>query len=272
MPSKRDPSRQRRQARNRAEREARMARREMASAPKPQPATTASGDEAGSTRATRASTRAGGPTRRGAFEGRPPGTRAAYYCLILTIFAFGFSFIFQVPVDTDGTPFSRDEVEQRDQFIELEDRSDLNEAEQATLDELTPVWEGRTDRSESMFLAYWPVSVVYILAVGCGILAVVISRGPNPARGWMRLLIAMVLLSLLSGGSFLLLAPVIALGVAHFQNRKATLAASGGPPPGAGFGGLFGRRQVIDVDAAPADPASAPADEPDGDPDDGRRR
>jgi hypothetical protein len=267
MPSKRDPSRQRRQARNRAEREARLARRQTAAAPKPVRPEPTPGGSSGSTSSSAAADTApgrtaGSATRRKTFDGRPPGTRAAYYCLILTLFAFGFSFIFDVPVDEDGRPLNRDETAERNEFLDLRGQADqggLDEAQQERLTELERAWEVAADRTEALFTATWPISVVYILAVGCGVLAVVMARWENPGRGWMRLLIAMVLLSLLSGGSFLLLAPVIALAVAHYQYRKATLIAAGGPaggaPAGGLLGGLLGRRRVIDVDAAQSEPS-----------------
>jgi hypothetical protein len=294
MPSKRDPSRQRRQARNRAEREARAARREAASAPRPtEPDSEATSDTPAPDRGGAGSTagaRSPGPARRRrAFEGRPPGSRAAFYCLIFTLFGLGVTILTSVPVDADGSPYSQSDAQQRadfrdlveadrdpaetldaeeqadlealeerrERYEELSGRPTLTDDEQDELDDLRPVWEDidAPEQNRMLFAAGWPFTVVFLFAVGCGALAVVIARSPNPARGWMRLLIAMVLLSLLSGGLAILILPaVVALGIAHFQARRALLQAGAVIRPGAaaagGFGGLLrNRRQAIDVEA-----------------------
>jgi hypothetical protein len=268
MPSKRDPSKQRRQARNRAEREALAARREAAATPKPQPVT-GTGDDQGATGA-RTAPGSGASTARPASSGRAarprafgssaPGTRAAFYCLIFAVFALGFSFLQTVPVDGDGKLLTRSAIDERDRYVELRDDDDRTEAEQEELDELAPEWEGQADENRSLFLAYWPISIAFVLAAGIGVLAMIIARSPTPYRGWLRLMIVLAVLAFLTAGSFLLLPPLIALGIAQYQNRKAHLLAAGGLQPGARpaspfgrFGGLGARRDAVDVEGTEVD-------------------
>jgi hypothetical protein len=278
MPSKRDPSKQRRQARNRAEREALAARREAAAAPKPQPVAASTDDEPGDGGAhessgSRASTArppaSGRATRPRAFGSSAPGTRAAFYCLVFDVFALGFSFLQTVPVDAEGNLLTRSDIDDRDRYVELRDDDDRTAAEEEELERLAPTWEGQADESRSLFLAYWPISIAFVLAAVIGVLAMIIARSPTPYRGWLRLMIVLAVLAFLTAGSFLLLPPLIALGIAQYQNRKAHLLAAGGLQPGARpaspfgrFSGLGARRDAVEVDATEVDATEVDAPDP----------
>ena len=311
MPSKRDPSKQRRQAQNRAARDALAARKESAAAPKPQrlagdasdasaTVESSSGSTAsGASSASGATTSGGRTVRSRAFSDSAPGTRWAFYCLAAAVVSLGVTFFYSVPVDSDGVPFSADEQTQRDEYRELsaadeadlsseeeerlaeleDDRAEyeelaeadeLSDEDQERLDELAGFWvdiDRASDPSERFFMAAWPLSVAFIVAVAVGGLALWYSRSEVPYKAWFRLLLVMAALAFLTGGTFLLLFPTIALGIAYYQNRKAHMPPPGeGAPPPSPFGGLFGGRRsrdAIDVPSTEAEPSSAPKpDEP----------
>lgn len=238
MPSKRDPHRQRRQARNRAERQAREARRAAAqSAGGPTSATTPkrrrrwgggrSGAQATPAQAAPApaaaspsggagggSAGAAGPTRPrgGSFAGKPPGSRAAFLSLLFAVGALASVIFLQVPVDEDGSPLSQSEVEE--------------------LDERREAGEDIPERERNAFMALWPLSVLYVLPIGVGGIAVrATTRAARPGRVWMRALIAITVFAIISGIPILYFPMVLALAVASFQARRAEATAAAAARP-----------------------------------------
>jgi hypothetical protein len=257
MPSKRDPHRQRRQARNRAERQAREARRAAAqAAASPTSSTTprrrrrwgggrsaqqAAPAEAGPAQSSAASSGTGGAARParpggGSFAGKPPGSRAAFLSLLFAVGALASVIFLQVPVDEDGSPLSQSEVEE--------------------LDERREAGEDIPERERNAFSALWPLSILYVLPLGVGGIAVrATTRAARPGRVWMRSLIAITVFAIVSGIPILYFPMVLALAVASFQARRAEASSAAASRPEAPAGAASD--DVIDVDAV-EEPDRAP--------------
>jgi hypothetical protein len=235
MPSKRDPHRQRRQARNRAERQAREARRAAAQAAasptssstprrrRPwgggraaQPAPPAEATPAERTATPSGTGGAARPARPrgGSFAGKPPGSRAAFLSLLFAVGALASVIFLQVPVDEDGSPLSQSEVEE--------------------LDERREAGEDIPERERNAFMALWPLSAIYVLPIGVGAIAVrATTRAARPGRVWMRSLIAVTVFAIISGIPILYFPMVLALAVASFQARRAEAAVGTATRPAA---------------------------------------
>ena len=219
MPDKRQTSKQRRAARNRAAREALAARRTHA---------VASSTGPGSTRASRASGAAGSPTgaaaasatngrtvrgtRRGGFLGnargrRRPGDMAVLVALGLSVVSAISMLFLRVPVDDRGEPLPRT-------F-----RGVAIAAREAVTGQEMP------DRDTSLLDANGASVLLYIaLPVAVAAFAFWANRRPDRGRLLTFAMLAMAGAVLLGGG-FFFFPSLIALGVASFQIRKADMPA-----------------------------------------------
>jgi hypothetical protein len=254
VPDKRNPSKQRRQARNRASRDSLAARRENAITAASAPPSARPGS---TPRAARATT--GGAARRGASSrparptaiaaGPPPAGFGEYVRstrtgdrLILLAFALALAgalallFIPAVRVDDRGDPIPL-------QFGALTIMA--RQAVTGNEDVADDVW-----RIDAYGAAAVLMAVVPLLIAGYAVWA---NRRPDRARLLTFALIAMVFAALFTGGLVLLLPAVIVLGVASFRIRKADMEAGmAAAPPSGGFVDA----DVVDGSGAPERPRS----------------
>ncbi|HEY6698252.1 MAG TPA: hypothetical protein VIZ67_08505 [Acidimicrobiales bacterium] len=213
MPDKRQTSKQRRAARNRASRDALAARRTNA---------VTSGTPSGSSRGSSAgSTRAGAPattsatTSRSSFGGllgakgnRRPGDLAVMVALGLAIVsAVSVLFFTKVPVDDRGEPLPR-----AFQGVAVT-------AREAITGQQLP------DKRQSLLEASGPGVILYLaLPVAVAAFAFWANRRPDRSRLITFALVAMAGLVLFLGGYFFF-PSLVALAVASFQIRKADMPA-----------------------------------------------
>jgi hypothetical protein len=241
VPDKRQTSKQRRAARNRASRDARAARRTNAVTSRtsgPARAATGSASAGSATSGTTARTGFGGLV--GGRGNRRPGDLAVMVALGLAIVsAVSVLFFTKVPVDDRGEPLPR-----VFQGVAVA-------AREAITGEQMP------DKEESLLDASGPGIILYLaLPVAVAAFAFWANRRPDRSRLIMFSLIAMAGLVLFLGGYFFF-PTLVALAVASFQIRKADMPARVAErvaPTG-------GRRGVIDaeseeVEDEPVDDAS----------------
>jgi hypothetical protein len=136
----------------------------------------------------------------------------------------------QIPVDEGGAPLSQAEIEE--------------------LDERRAAGEDIPERERNAFAALWPLSLLYVLPIGVGAIAVWGSNAARPSRVWMRTLIAMTVFAIISGIPFLYFPMVLALAVATFQSRRAEVQATQATQATGADGSSPARNGVIDVTEA----------------------
>jgi hypothetical protein len=237
VPDKRQTSKQRRAARNRAYREAMTARRENATAEareRASRATSSSSSSSSGARAARGTTATGG-VGTGAGVGRPPGFSgpgdiAVLLALVLAVFFAGVSMFVaftseSVPVDHNGDAISSFPAVSREAYAVFEDAE--------VVDEKTTL----TD-------AYGPVIPIFAVLPALVAVGAFVSHRRQPrSRPLTYALVAMALVSVFNLFAMYFLPALIALAVAGFQVRKTEAPAVRG-----------GRRrpadedEVIDVD------------------------
>jgi hypothetical protein len=261
VPDKRNVSKQRRAARNRASRDALAARRDNAvtapvsSSTRTTKASPSGGSSSrGSTKgAARASARparpvpvAAGPPPQGIKEmlqSKRPGDRAILLAFLLSfVSAILLLLVLKVTVDDRG-----DSIPSQYGALTIAARQAITGSENVT-------------EKASTLSAYGPVALLMaatpVLIAGYALWA---NRRPDRSRLLTFALIAMAFASLLTGGLTIFLPTLIALGIGTFRIRKADMEAgmAAAPAPAAG-----GRGDVIDAAAtdAPAatDAAAAP--------------
>jgi hypothetical protein len=257
VPDKRNVSKQRRAARNRASRDALAARRENAViAPVTSSTRTTKASPSGGS-SSRRSTRGGagaaarparpvpvaaGPPPKGIKEmvqSKRPGDRAILLAFLLSfVSAILLLLVLKVTVDDRG-----DSIPTQYGALTIAARQAITGSESVT-------------EEASTLSAYGPVSLVMaatpVLIAGYALWA---NRRPDRSRLLTFALIAMAMASLLTGGLTIFLPTLIALGIGTFRIRKADMEAgmAAAPAPAAG-----GRGDVIDAEAtdAPAAPKS----------------
>jgi hypothetical protein len=257
VPDKRQDSKQRRQARNRASREALAARRENVAAGGSSGASSGGGSTAGAPRSGGLlggllggggggrQPRAAAPQPVAAppgsgflwLKGRRPGDIAVLVAMAFAILSTIVVLLLPVPVDDRGDPIPRS-------------GGGLYEAGREAI-----IGHPLPDESRSILAAQGPgILIVLLLPVAvCGF-AVWANRRPDRSRMLTFAMLGMAGAVLLGVGQFFL-PSLIALGVAGFRARRADMPAMPGRPARAGRGG------AIDADSREVD-ADASADEP----------
>jgi hypothetical protein len=251
VPDKRQDSKQRRAARNRASRDALAARRENAETSR---TTTSSSSSSGSTRSG-GSGRAAAPKLSaapppngvmGMLSSSRPGDRAVMLSVLLALVALVFVLFAKIPVDDRGEPFPRS-------FGGV-----------AHVARETVTGDSLPDRKESLISVGGPVVLVFALVpVAITLFAAFwANRRPDRSRWLTYSMFAMAAVVFLSiNVSVFFLAPLLALGWASFQARKADLPARVAErvvPPERGRRG----RRVIDAESREVSDDEAPVDEP----------
>jgi hypothetical protein len=252
---KRQPSKQKRAAQNRAQRAALAARRDAATASSHPAARATSGERAGGGLLGRLRGGGGGTglraTAAAGRAGQPVGYRAGLAALLMSVAGVIFCFTFSVPVDADDEPFTRETLTATWAGTALEAAVAAPDASATELAEGIDEWTpGRGETP--IALALWPFSLTLALPViGAGLGFRAVAKR-SASRIVSRALFATLFGSLLSQIPIFFLPSVIALGVAVFQIRKyeTTLAR-------AGAAGVMEDDDVIDVDALDDDEIAA---------------
>jgi hypothetical protein len=248
VPDKRQDSKQRRAARNRASRDALAARRENAVT-----ASTTASSSSGSTRSG-GSGRAAAPRPQAAppskgFLGLStsrPGDRAVIIAAAMALVAFVFVLFAKIPVDDRGEPFPRS-------FGGV-----------AHVARETVTGESLPSKKESLISVGGPVVLLFALVPVAITLfaAFYANRRPDRSRWLTYCMFAMAAVVFLSINiSVFFLVPLLALGWASFQARKADLPARVAErvvPPERGRRG----RRVIDAESREVSDDDEPVDEP----------
>ena len=257
VPDKRNPSKQRRQARNRASRDALAARRDNAvDVPSTRPAskssstdsTSSSGGSSSRTTTKGAATRpaggrgagrpvpvAAGPPPRSIGEyvrSKRPGDKAILLAFLFSfVSAIALLLVLKVPVDDRG-----DGIPPQYGAVTILTR--------ATLTDVDP---GAITEDVSTLSAYGPQAILMaatpVLIAGYAVWA---NRRNDRSRLLTFALIAMAMASLLTGGLTIFLPTLLALGLGTFRVRKADMVAgmaAAGDQPAA-----TGRGRVIEAD------------------------
>jgi uncharacterized membrane protein YkvA (DUF1232 family) len=251
VPDKRQDSKQRRAARNRASRDALAARRENAVASRATPSSSSSGPTraGGSRRAAAPTPYAAAPPPSGVREmltSRRPGDRAVILSVAFALLALVFVFITKIPVDDRGEPFPA-------QF-----GGAAHVAREAVTGEPVP------DESKTLISVGGPVVLLFAgIPVAITLFAAFYAnRRPDRARWLTYAMFAMAAVVFLTINiSVYFLAPLLALGWASFQARKADLPARVAErvvPPERGRRG----RRVIDAESHDVTDEDEPVDEP----------
>ena len=251
MASKRQPSKQKRAAQNRSERNARVARAANANAvattgPAAAPSGGASllsrlrgGGSAGA-RPTSSGGAGSRPPMREARSMQPPGYRAALSAVFAAVAAILLcSFALRYPVDSEGTLYTSEKLVADWSMTAADAVAEQPDASAAEISESIDEWApGRT--KEPVVMALWPFSAAVVLPlVGAGI-AFHAVRKRSSSKVMNRALYATLFGAVLTQGLLLLFLPVVlAVGVAMFQVRKAEAVAAASAAPAGG---------VIDVD------------------------
>ena len=255
---KRQPSKQKRAAQNRAQRAALEARRAAATR------ASSSGPERGSARGGggilgRLRGGSGGASGAGSIRAtaaagraiQPVGYRAALSALLMSLAGVVFSFTFNVPVDADDEPFTRESLTATWAGTALEAVADDPDATPAELAEGIDEWApGRGETP--IALALWPFSLTLLLPVIGAAIGFRAVAKRSSSRIVSRALFATLFGSLLSQIPIFFLPSVVALGVAVFQLRKYETSVAQAAMAGAGAGGPD-EADVIDVDAVEPD-------------------
>ncbi len=250
MPDKRQTSKQRRAARNRASRDALAARRENAVIT-PSPASR-------SARSTGAGKgRAGATTRAAAADGaaiavdappkgalgmlrsKRPGDKAVFIAFVFSVSAAIFLFLYRVPVDDRGEP------------LPFEFRGLTLAAREAVTGTAVE------DATTSMLDANGPIVLLLVgLPIFVSAFAIWGNRRPDRSRmltyAMLGMAVAVIVIGQLTGVGVLFFPALIAMAVGGFQVRKADLparmAARGGGRAGAARG-QRGRGGVVEADS-----------------------
>jgi hypothetical protein len=174
-----------------------------------------------------------------------------------------FSFTFNVPVDADDEPFTRESLTATWAGTALEAAVDDPDATPAELADGIEEWApGRGETP--IALALWPFSLTLLLPVIGAAIGFRAVAKRSSSRIVSRALFATLFGALLSQIPIFFLPSVVALGVAVFQLRKyetsvaqaALIGAGGADADGPGDG------DVIDVDAVESDvPATVDKDD-----------
>lgn len=240
MPSKREPGKRGRYAENRARREALAARSANASRPVERSSDSAKSTSANS--ATKSGAKAGGRSRVanrradtwfGRLSGQDGavGARAVFFALLFSVFSAIATLFIPVQVDDSGERLTQEEVE------ELEDA-------------------GETVDEEALYTTLDP-TIGLLLAVPV-VASGFAARGVRQSNRRRVVMVSMVVSALGVLGTGPLFVPVVlALGVAHFQIRKAELQEAAAAAAG------DDDRDVIDVDEVDDAADDEPFDEVD---------
>jgi hypothetical protein len=274
VPDKRQDSKQRRQARNRASREALAARRENVAAGGSSGSSSGSTSTGGTTAAPRGGGFLGGLLGGGGggrqpraaapqpvaappgtgllwLKGRRPGDVAVLVAMALAIVSTIVVLLLPVPVDDRGDPIPRS-------------GGGMYEAGREAI-----IGHPLPDESRSIVAAQGPgILVVLLLPVAiCGF-AVWANRRPDRSRMLTFAMLGMAGAVLLGVGQFFL-PSLIALGVAGFRARRADLPPMPGRPARAGRGGAIDAdSREVDADAPAGEPEDADIDDEPDEPDD----
>jgi hypothetical protein len=251
VPDKRQDSKQRRAARNRASRDALAARRENAVTSRTAASSSSSSGSTrsgGSGRAAARTLSAAPPPKgvMGMLSSSRPGDRAVMLSVLFALIAFVFVLFAKIPVDDRGEPFPRS-------FGGV-----------AHLARETVTGESLPDKSDSLVSVGGPVVLVFALVpVAVTLFAAFwANRRPDRSRWLTYSMFAMAAVVFLSINiSVFFLAPLLALGWASFQARKADLPARVAERAVPRERGRRGRR-VIDADSREVSDAAEPVDEP----------
>jgi len=263
MPSKRQPSKQKRASQNRAQRAALSARRDNASAPPSKGSGGGSGGRPsllgrlrGSSattpaRSTSSSTSTSSPTERRA-EARaaqPVGYRAALSGVMAAGAALLLCLVFiKVPVTTDGDLYTKERLVA--EWSDTALRSSVAEPAATASQLAADIDEWAPDRSKDLLAkALWPYSAFIALPVIASVLGFRAVSRRQPSKIISRAMFATLFGAVLTQGLFLIFLPsILALGVAMFQVRKyETTLAAAAAAEGAADG------DVIDADVIDAD-------------------
>lgn len=264
VPDKRQQSKQRRQARNRAQREALAARREAASqapaAATSRTRTSGAGDKARSgaagARGATASAATEPPPKgiMGLWRSRRPGDRAILVALGLAVAAAAYLLFYKVPADDRGEPLP----------------SLFQGLAKAAISRARLSGEPLPDEQISLLDASGPqIFLVLALPIVVALFAVWATRRPDRGRMLTFAMLAMAGSVVLTGGIGIFFFPaMIALAVGGFQARKADLPArvaeraTGSPRSGRRRGGVIDvESEEVDT-ASDADPSPQDADDP----------
>jgi hypothetical protein len=257
VPDKRQTSKQRRAARNRASRQALAARRDNAvAAPSPSSRSSRSSASAG-TGASRGSGRgwwragatAGGSTNGAATAGAPPepppsgimgmlqsrrpGDRAVLTAFVLAVVAAIYLLFYQVPADDRGEPLP----------------ASFRGVAIAAREQLTGAEVG--DNKISLLDASGPqIFVVIALPIFVTLFALWANRRPDRSRLLTFAMLGMAAAVILTGGIGIFFFPaLIALAIGGFRVRKADLPARVAERATGGTRAARGRGGVIDADS-----------------------
>jgi hypothetical protein len=250
VPDKRQTSKQRRAARNRASRDALAARRENAVLdPSPAPRSARStGSAKGRAGATTTAATAAGPAvaadappkgALGMLRSKRPGDKAVFIAFVFSVCAGIFLFFYRVPVDDRGEP------------LPFEFRGLTLAAREAATG--APV----EDATTSMLDANGPVVLLLVgLPIFVSAFAMWGNRRPDRSRmltyAMLGMAVAVIVVGQITGVGVLFFPALIAMAVGGFQVRKADLpartAARGGAAAGAARG-QRGRGGVVEADS-----------------------
>lgn len=265
VPDKRQHSKQRRQARNRAQREALAARREAAGQAPVAASSRTRGTGAGSGAKTgnggagtggAASSAAAPPPKGilGLWRSRRPGDRAILVALGLAVAAAVYLLFYKVPADDRGEPLP----------------TLFQGLAKAAISRDRLAGEPLPDEQISLLDASGPqIFLVLALPIVVALFAVWATRRPDRGRMLTFAMLAMAGSVVLTGGIGIFFFPaMIALAVGGFQARKADLPARVAErATGSPRGGGRRRGGVIDVESEEVDTGTDADDEPrDADP------
>ncbi len=256
MPDKRQESKQRRAARNRANREALAARRDNAlTSPTPTRAAASSGSSRGAgAKGGAAAPRAAGPSEPppkglvGMLQSRRPGDKAVLAAFALSVVAAIYLLFYQVPADDRGEP------------LPAVFRGLALAARERLIGEPVP------DNEVSLLDASGPqIFLVLALPIAVSLFALWANRRADRGRMLTFAMLAMAGSVILTGGIGIFFFPaMIALAVGGFRVRKTDLPARMAEKTGGAGGWARRRGAVIDADSQDVtDEATTPADEVD---------
>lgn len=257
-------SKQKRQAQNRAARQAQAARRAASqptagAAPAARPA--GRGGRFGSLFNPRPPAAGAAAGRAAAAADQPVGYRAALSAFLAIVAAVVISCTaLRQPVDADGDLYTSASIttEWATSAVDAAAAApgDTPKELAASIDDWTP---GRS--SELYAVAAWPFSAMLVLPVLAGLLAFQAVRTRRPSKVVNRAMFAVMLGAFLNQGVFVIMLPgLIGFVVASFQIRKAELAALQAEAAAGAAVGDPATGEVVEVDEVEADEA----DEADG--------
>lgn len=270
MSTKRQPSKQKRAAQNRAERAARAARAANANAAprRSEPAGAAGGGGSLLSRLRGGSSGGGSAAARGAAlrPDQPPGYRAALSGVFAAAAAVLLcTFALRYPVDGQGDVYTPETRTADFAITAARAAAEQPEATAAEVAENIDDWSPEARRS-TVVQALWPFSLAIVLPlIGAGI-GFHTVRKRSSSKVVNRALYATLFGAVLTQGLLLLFLPVVlAMGVAMFQVRKteaaaAALAASGGVIDVAEAEPADVVDEVIDIDAVVDEDGPEPDD------------